>query len=159
DGQIFLQSDLFNAGQRPAVDVGVSVSRVGGSAQTKALKAVSGTLKISLAQYLSLESFAMFASDLDDATKRDLARVARLPELANQAQYPPLPFYLHQVSLYAGTPGYLDDIPVDDVVRLESALHDHIERKTAVITPVRETLKLDADTAEELKNALDEFSQ
>ncbi|RAG74214.1 F0F1 ATP synthase subunit alpha, partial [Burkholderia multivorans] len=87
DGRIFLQSDLFNSGQRPAVDVGVSVSRVGGAAQTKALKSVSGTLKLSLAQYRSLEAFAMFASDLDDATKRDLARGARLMELLKQPQY------------------------------------------------------------------------
>src|SRR5690625_1607092 len=159
DGQIFLQSDLFNANQRPAVDVGISVSRVGGDAQIKAMKKVSGTLRISLAQYRSLAAFAMFASDLDDATKRDLARGARLTELLKQGQYTPMPFEKQTVSIYAGTHGYLDDITVDDVLRFESELHDHIERKTGVFTTSRETLKLDDDTAEELKNALDEFSQ
>ena len=159
DGQIFLQSDLFNAGQRPAVDVGVSVSRVGGAAQTKALKGVSGTLKISLAQYRSLEAFAMFASDLDDATKRDLARGARLTELLKQGQYTPMPFEKQTVSIFAGTNGYLDEIPVEDVLRFESELHDHIERKTGIFTTIRETLKLDDDTTAELKNVLDEFSR
>src|SRR5690625_1826289 len=126
DGQCFLQSDLFNAGQRPAVEIGVSVSRVGGSAQTKALQGVSGTLKISLAQYRSLAAFAMFASDLDDATKRDLARGARLTELLKQGQYTPMPFEKQTVSIYAGTHGYLDDIPRDDLLRFESEPHHHI---------------------------------
>ena len=158
DGQIFLQSDLFNAGQRPAVDVGVSVSRVGGAAQTKALKGVSGTLKISLAQYRSLEAFAMFASDLDEATKRDLARGARLTELLKQPQFAPMPFEKQTVSIFAGTNGYLDDIPVDDVLRFESELHEHIERRTDVLTTIRETTKLDDDTAEQLRKEVEEFS-
>jgi F-type H+-transporting ATPase subunit alpha len=159
DGQIFLQSDLFNAGQRPAVDVGVSVSRVGGAAQTKALKSVSGTMKITLAQYRSLEAFAMFASDLDEATKRDLARGARLTELLKQGQFAPMPFEKQTVSIFAGTNGYLDDIPVDDVLRYESEMHEFVERRTGIFTTIRETLKLDDDTTEELKSALAEFSK
>ncbi|MGO3683067.1 F0F1 ATP synthase subunit alpha, partial [Brevibacterium aurantiacum] len=159
DGQIFLQSDLFNAGQRPAVDVGISVSRVGGAAQTKALKSVSGTLKISLAQYRSLEAFAMFASDLDETTKRDLARGARLTELLKQSQFTPMPFEKQTVSIFAGTHGYLDEIPVSDVLKFETELHDHIERKTGIFTTVRETLKLDDDTSAELDNVLSEFTK
>ncbi|MCF2574509.1 F0F1 ATP synthase subunit alpha [Brevibacterium sp. UCMA 11754] len=159
DGQIFLQSDLFNAGQRPAVDVGISVSRVGGAAQTKALKSVSGTLKISLAQYRSLEAFAMFASDLDETTKRDLARGARLTELLKQTQFSPMPFEKQTVSIFAGTHGYLDEIPVSDVLKFETELHDHIERKTGILTTLRETLKLDDDTSAELDNVLTEFTR
>ncbi|EKU49491.1 MULTISPECIES: F0F1 ATP synthase subunit alpha [Brevibacterium] len=159
DGQIFLQSDLFNSGQRPAVDVGVSVSRVGGAAQTKALKSVSGTLKLSLAQYRSLEAFAMFASDLDDATKRDLARGARLMELLKQPQYSPMPFEKQTVSIFAGTNGYLDDIAVDDVLRWEAELLDTLERKTEILTVIRETKKLEDDVREQLEKALKEFNE
>ena len=101
----------------------------------------------------------MFASDLDDATKRDLARGARLTELLKQGQYTPMPFEKQTVSIFAGTNGYLDEIPVDDVLRFESELHDHIERKTGIFTTIRETLKLDDDTTEELKSVLDEFSR
>ncbi|NJE67965.1 F0F1 ATP synthase subunit alpha [Brevibacterium sp. LS14] len=159
DGQIFLQSDLFNSGQRPAVDVGVSVSRVGGAAQTKALKSVSGTLKLSLAQYRSLEAFAMFASDLDDATKRDLARGARLMELLKQPQYSPMPFEKQTVSIFAGTNGYLDDIAVDDVLRWEAELLDTLERKTEILTVIRETKKLEDDVREQLEKALKEYNE
>ena len=111
DGQIFLQSDLFNANQRPAVDVGISVSRVGGDAQVKSIKKVSGTLKLELAQYRSLEAFAMFASDLDAASRRQLARGARLTELLKQPQYSPYPVEEQVVSIWAGTNGKLDDVP------------------------------------------------
>ncbi|WP_137825933.1 F0F1 ATP synthase subunit alpha [Brevibacterium sp. 2SA] len=159
DGQIFLQSDLFNSGQRPAVDVGVSVSRVGGAAQTKALKSVSGTLKLSLAQYRSLEAFAMFASDLDDATKRDLARGARLMEMLKQPQFDPMPFEKQTVSIFAGTNGYLDDVAVSDVLRWEAEMLDTIERKTEILTVIRETQKLEDDVREQLEKALDEFNQ
>ncbi|MBU8577800.1 F0F1 ATP synthase subunit alpha [Brevibacterium luteolum] len=158
DGQIFLQSDLFNSNQRPAVDVGVSVSRVGGAAQTKALKGVSGTLKISLAQYRSLEAFAMFASDLDAATKRQLARGARLMELLKQGQYDPMPFEKQTVSVWAGSEGYLDDVPVDDVLRFEKEFHDYLERKTGVLDAIRETQKLEDDTRDELTTAIKDFS-
>ncbi|GAA1618861.1 MULTISPECIES: F0F1 ATP synthase subunit alpha [Brevibacterium] len=159
DGQIFLQSDLFNSGQRPAVDVGVSVSRVGGAAQTKALKSVSGTLKLSLAQYRSLEAFAMFASDLDDATKRDLARGARLMEMLKQPQFDPMPFEKQTVSIFAGTNGYLDDVAVSDVLRWEAEMLDTVERKTEILTVIRETQKLEDDVREQLEKALDEFNK
>ena len=130
------------------------MSRVGGAAQTKALKSVSGTLKISLAQYRSLEAFAMFASDLDETTKRDLARGARLTELLKQSQFSPMSFEKQTVSIFAGTHGYLDEIPVSDVLKFETELHDHIERKTGIFTTIRETLKLDDDTSAELENVL-----
>ena len=120
DGQIFLQSDLFNANQRPAVDVGISVSRVGGDAQVKSIKKVSGTLKLELAQYRSLEAFAMFASDLDAASRRQLARGARLTELLKQPQYSPFPVEEQVVSIWAGTNGKLDEVPVEDILRFES---------------------------------------
>ena len=120
DGQIFLQSDLFNANQRPAVDVGISVSRVGGDAQVKSIKKVSGTLKLELAQYRSLEAFAMFASDLDAASRRQLARGARLTELLKQPQYSPFPVEEQVVSIWAGTNGKLDEVPVEDVLRFET---------------------------------------
>ncbi|MGQ4496466.1 F0F1 ATP synthase subunit alpha, partial [Dermabacteraceae bacterium P13101] len=126
DGQCFLQSDLFNANQRPAVDVGISVSRVGGSAQTKAMKSVSGTLKISLAQYRDLESFAMFASDLDAASKQQLQRGARLMELLKQGQYSPFPMEEQVVSIWAGTTGKLDDLEVEDVRTFEAELLEHL---------------------------------
>ncbi|GAB3054512.1 F0F1 ATP synthase subunit alpha [Sediminivirga luteola] len=158
DGQIFLQSDLFNANQRPAVDVGVSVSRVGGAAQTKALKGVSGTLKLSLAQYRSLEAFAMFASDLDDATKRQLNRGARLTELLKQGQYSPMPFEKQTVSVWAGSNGYLDEVPVGDVLRFEAELHDYLERKTDVLSTIAGTQKLEDETVQKLESAIKEFS-
>ena len=120
DGQIFLQSDLFNANQRPAVDVGISVSRVGGDAQVKSIKKVSGTLKLELAQYRSLEAFAMFASDLDAASRRQLARGARLTELLKQPQYSPYPVEEQVVSIWAGTNGKLDTIEVEDVLRVRA---------------------------------------
>ncbi|MCW2697755.1 MAG: atpA, partial [Modestobacter sp.] len=128
DGQIFLQSDLFNANQRPAVDVGISVSRVGGDAQVKSIKKVSGTLKLELAQYRSLEAFAMFASDLDQASRRQLARGARLTELLKQPQYSPFPVEKQVVSIWAGTNGKLDEVPVADILRFEAEFHDYLDR-------------------------------
>src|SRR5438270_2282601 len=128
DGQIFLQSDLFNANQRPAVDVGISVSRVGGDAQIKAMKQVAGRLRLELAQYRSLEAFAMFASDLDAASRRQLARGARLTELLKQPQYSPYPVEEQVVSIWAGTNGKLDEVAVEDVLRFESELLDHLRR-------------------------------
>src|SRR5580765_5498348 len=128
DGQIFLQSDLFNANQRPAVDVGVSVSRVGGAAQTKAMKAVSGRLKIDLAQFRALEAFALFASDLDAASKAQLARGQRLMEVFKQGQYKPYPVEQQVVSIWAATSGKLDDVAVDDVRKFERELLDHLRR-------------------------------
>ncbi|KZX22240.1 F0F1 ATP synthase subunit alpha [Rathayibacter tanaceti] len=157
DGQIFLQSDLFNANQRPAVDVGISVSRVGGDAQVKSIKKVSGTLKLELAQYRSLEAFAMFASDLDAASRRQLARGARLTELLKQPQYSPYPVEEQVVSIWAGTNGKLDEVPVPDVLRFERELLDYLGRNTQVLSTLRETNVLSDDTVAELTRAVDGF--
>ncbi|WP_157155564.1 MULTISPECIES: F0F1 ATP synthase subunit alpha [unclassified Diaminobutyricimonas] len=157
DGQIFLQSDLFNANQRPAVDVGISVSRVGGDAQVKSIKKVSGTLKLELAQYRSLEAFAMFASDLDAASKRQLARGARLTELLKQPQYSPYPVEDQVVSIWAGTNGKLDEVPVEDILRFERELLDYLGRNTQVLTTLRDTNVLDDDTVATLDSEIDKF--
>ncbi|MEV7974328.1 F0F1 ATP synthase subunit alpha [Cellulomonas sp. NPDC089187] len=157
DGQIFLQSDLFNADQRPAVDVGISVSRVGGDAQIKAMKKVSGTLKLDLAQYRSLEAFAMFASDLDAASRAQLTRGARLMELLKQPQYSPYPAEEQVASVWAGTKGKLDDVPIQDVARFESELLDHLRRNTDVLSTIISTGKLEEDTEDALAAAVEEF--
>jgi F-type H+-transporting ATPase subunit alpha len=157
DGQIFLQSDLFNANQRPAVDVGISVSRVGGDAQVKSIKKVSGTLKLELAQYRSLEAFAMFASDLDAASRRQLARGARLTELLRQPQYSPFPVEKQVVSIWAGTNGKLDEVPVEDILRFESELHDYLARNTSVLDDLRASNVLNDDIVSALGEAVDQF--
>ncbi|MGO1731202.1 F0F1 ATP synthase subunit alpha [Agrococcus casei] len=159
DGQIFLQSDLFNANQRPAVDVGISVSRVGGDAQVKSIKKVSGTLKLELAQYRSLEAFAMFASDLDAASRRQLERGARLTELLKQPQYSPYPVEDQVVSIWAGTNGKLDTVPVEDVLRFERELLDHLKSNTSVLTTLRDSNVLDDDTKATLETEVDSFLQ
>ena len=157
DGQIFLQSDLFNANQRPAVDVGISVSRVGGDAQLKSIKKVSGTLKLELAQYRSLEAFALFASDLDATSRRQLARGARLTELLKQPQYSPFPVEQQVVSIWAGTNGKLDEVPVEDILRFERELHDYLGRNTKVLDNLRDTSVLSDDTVAELDAAIGAF--
>jgi F-type H+-transporting ATPase subunit alpha len=157
DGQIFLQSDLFNANQRPAVDVGISVSRVGGDAQVKSIKKVSGTLKLELAQYRALEAFALFASDLDATSRRQLDRGARLTELLRQPQYSPFPVEQQVVSIWAGTKGKLDTIPVEDVLRFEAELLDHLGRNTKILDTLRDTNVLDDATEAELEKAVDAF--
>ncbi|AEI12963.1 F0F1 ATP synthase subunit alpha [Cellulomonas gilvus] len=157
DGQIFLQSDLFNADQRPAVDVGISVSRVGGAAQVKAMKQVSGTLKLDLAQFRSLEAFAMFASDLDATSRAQLARGSRLTELLKQPQYTPYPVEDQVASIWAGTKGHLDDVPIEDVKRFEAELLDHLRRHTDVLTTIAETGKLDDATEQSLAGAVSDF--
>ncbi|GAA4265056.1 F0F1 ATP synthase subunit alpha [Frondihabitans peucedani] len=159
DGQIFLQSDLFNANQRPAVDVGISVSRVGGDAQVKSIKKVSGTLKLELAQYRSLEAFAMFASDLDQASRRQLARGARLTELLKQPQYTPFPVEKQVVSIWAGTNGKLDEVPVPDILRFEAELHDYLSRNGEVLTKLRDSNVLSDDIVAELDSSIDAFKQ
>ncbi len=159
DGQIFLQSDLFNANQRPAVDVGISVSRVGGDAQVKSIKKVSGTLKLELAQYRSLEAFAMFASDLDAASRRQLARGARLTELLKQPQYSPYPVEEQVVSIWAGTNGKLDTVEVSDVLRFERELLDYLRRNSTVLDTLRETNVLGDDTLAELEQKIDAFAK
>jgi F-type H+-transporting ATPase subunit alpha len=159
DGQIFLQSDLFNSNQRPAIDVGISVSRVGGAAQVKGIKGVSGTLKLELAQYRALEAFAMFASDLDAASRQQLARGARLMELLKQPQYSPFPVEEQTVSIWAGTTGKLDEVPVEDVLRFEAELLEHLRRNTKVLTTIRETSKLESDTVAELEKEVAKFKK
>src|SRR5919107_1652530 len=157
DGQIFLETDLFNQGVRPAINVGTSVSRVGGNAQVKAMKKVSGTLKLELAQYRSLEAFAMFASDLDAASRGQLARGAVLMELLKQPQYTPYPVEEQVASIWAGTKGRLDDVPVEDVRRFEAELIDHLRRKTEVLSVIAGTGKLEQDTEDALAAAVDDF--
>ncbi|UOQ60276.1 F0F1 ATP synthase subunit alpha [Leucobacter rhizosphaerae] len=158
DGQIFLQSDLFNANQRPAVDVGISVSRVGGDAQVKSIKKVSGTLKLELAQYRSLEAFAMFASDLDATSRKQLARGARLTELLKQPQYTPYPVEEQTVSIWAGTKGFLDDVPVEDILRFEREFLDYLARNSEVLATLRATNVLDDDTVAELESKIATFT-
>ena len=157
DGQIFLQSDLFNANQRPAVDVGISVSRVGGAAQTKAMKKVAGTLKISLAQYRDMEAFAMFASDLDEASKRQLERGARLMELLRQPQYSPMPMSEQVAVIWAGTTGQLDEVPVEDVQRFEAEFLDHLRRNGTVLGQLDATGKLEDEMLEQRTSLMGQF--
>ncbi|MGO1434857.1 MAG: F0F1 ATP synthase subunit alpha [Canibacter sp.] len=159
DGQIFLQSDLFNSNQRPAVDVGISVSRVGGDAQLKSIKKVSGTLKLELAQYRSLEAFAMFASDLDAASRRQLERGARLTELLKQPQYSPYPVENQVVSIWAGTNGKLDDVPVEDVLRFESEFFEYLESNSEVLTQLRDKQVLEDSFVEEIDNKIETFKK
>ena len=159
DGQIFLQSDLFNANQRPAIDVGQSVSRVGGAAQVKGMKNVSGVLKLDLAQYRAMQAFAMFASDLDATTRRQLARGERLTELLRQPQYSPYPVEEQIVSIWAGTTGKLDEVPVDDVLRFEREFLESLRREGGVLDSIRETGKFDDDQRQAVEKALDEFKQ
>ncbi|MBR2673688.1 MAG: F0F1 ATP synthase subunit alpha [Aeriscardovia sp.] len=157
DGQIFLQSDLFNSSQRPAIDVGQSVSRVGGAAQTKALKKVSGTLKISLARYRDLQGFAMFSSDLDPATKAELTRGAHLMELLKQPQFQPFPMEKQVASVWAGTHGKLDDLDLEDVLPFESQMHVYLEEHTDILDVIRETRDFTKDTEAKLNDAVDAF--
>ena len=158
DGQIYLEPNLFNAGVRPAINVGISVSRVGGNAQIKAMKKVSGSLKLDLAQYRELESFAKFGSDLDKATQRTLAKGERLVELLKQKQYSPLPVEKQVVTVFAGTNDYLQDIPVEDINRFEKELLEYIDLKYAdIYKTIRETKVLSDETLEKLKTAIEEF--
>jgi len=147
DGQCFLETDLFNAGVRPAINVGVSVSRVGGSAQTKAMKKIAGRLRLDLAQFRELEAFAAFGSDLDAASKAQLERGARMVELLKQGQYSPYSLERQIVSIYAGTSGALDDVAVADIRRFESELLDYIAReRKAIFDVIAETKLLEDDT-------------
>ncbi len=157
DGQIFLQSDLFNANQRPAIDVGISVSRVGGAAQVKAMKSVSGTLKIGLAQYRDMEAFAMFASDLDAASRRQLDRGARLVELLRQPQYSPYPVAEQVVSVWCGTTGKFDAVPVVDVLKFEREFLDYLRHNSKVLDTIAETGQFNADTERATEDALAAF--
>jgi F-type H+-transporting ATPase subunit alpha len=158
DGQIFLEGSLFYKGIRPAVDVGKSVSRVGGNAQIKAMKQVAGTLKLELAQFRELEAFAAFASDLDAATQAQLARGRRLVEMLKQAQYSPYTVEKQVAVIWAATNGYLDAIPEGDVKRFEKELVEFLEGKYAkVLGAIRDKKQLDDETKRDLKGALEEF--
>jgi len=160
DGQIFLETDLFNSGVRPAINVGVSVSRVGGSAQVRALRTVSGRLRLDLAQYRELEAFAAFGSDLDRASKRALERGARLVELLKQPQYSPYPVERQVVSIWAGTTGALDDIPVADIARFETDLLDHIAHEhSEIYDSILESGKLEDDTISSLESVVENFKK
>ena len=160
DGQIFLETDLFFAGIRPAINVGLSVSRVGSSAQTKAMKKVSGSIKLELAQYREMAAFAQFGSDLDASTQKLLNRGARLTELLKQPQFSPLPFEEQTVSIFAGTNGYLDAVAVADVVRYEAAMLAFMRDKHAdVLTEIRDTKDLGDGAKAKVKEALDAFAK
>ncbi len=159
DGQIFLQSDLFNANQRPAVDVGISVSRVGGAAMQKSMKKVTGSLKVELAQYRAMEAFAMFASDLDAASKQQLARGQRIMELFKQGQYAPFPVEHQVVSIWAASAGKLDAVPVEDISRFEAEFLDYLKRShSGILDAIRETGKFEDDTRSALEQAYDSFT-
>jgi len=158
DGQIYLESDLFFSGVRPAVNVGISVSRVGGNAQIKAMKQVAGSLRLDLAQYRELAAFAQFGSDLDPATQRTLSRGARMVEILKQDQYVPLPIERQIVIIYAGTNGYVDDVPVEEVGRFETELYRFLDsRHPEILDLLRDKKKIDDDVEEGLKAALEKF--
>ena len=158
DGQCFLETDLFNAGVRPAINVGVSVSRVGGSAQTKAMKKIAGRLRLDLAQFRELEAFAAFGSDLDAASKAQLERGARMVELLKQGQYSPYSLERQIVSIWAGTSGALDDVAVADIRRFESELLDYIGReRKAIFDVISETKQLEDDTVASMVEAVASF--
>lgn len=160
DGQIFLETDLFFAGIRPAINVGLSVSRVGSAAQTKAMKKVAGSIKLELAQYREMAAFAQFGSDLDASTQRLLNRGARLTELLKQPQFSPLPFEEQTVSIFAGTQGFLDGIATQDVVRYEQAMLAEMRSKHAgILTAIRDSKDLKDDVRDQLKAALTEFGK
>src|SRR6266516_4415461 len=158
DGQIFLETDLFNSGVRPAINVGQSVSRVGGNAQVRAMRKVAGGLKLALSQYRDLEAFAAFASDLDAASRAQLDRGARLVELLKQPQYAPAPVERQVVSVWAGTSGYLDDVPIEDIIRFEDEFLGTLGRKhSGVYESISATGELSEDTATALKDAIEDF--
>jgi F-type H+-transporting ATPase subunit alpha len=160
DGQIFLETDLFYQGIRPAINVGLSVSRVGSAAQTKAMKKVAGSIKLELAQYREMAAFAQFGSDLDAATQRLLARGARLTELLKQPQYSPMPIEEQVASIYAGTQGFLDSVDTKDVVRYEAAMLSFLRSdKADILKAIRDSKQLDDDTAAKLKDALTGFGK
>ena len=160
DGQIFLETDLFFQGIRPAINVGLSVSRVGGAAQTKAMKKVSGSIKLELAQYREMAAFAQFGSDLDASTQKLLNRGARLTELLKQPQFSPMPFEEQTVSIFAGTNGYLDNVATDRVTEYETQMlsfmrHEHAD----ILKDIRESKKFEGETADKTKAALDAFAK
>ncbi len=158
DGQIYLETDLFNTGIRPAVNVGISVSRVGGNAQIKAMKQVAGTLRLEMAQFRDLAAFAQFGSDLDKATQQQLNRGWRLTEVLKQGQYEPLPVEKQVVAIFAGTGGYLDDLTVEDCRLFEQQMYDFLDSAhPGVLAKIREKRELNDEIRTELRRALDDF--
>ena len=157
DGQIFLESDLFFSGVRPAINVGISVSRVGGNAQTKAMKKVAGRLRLDLAQFRELEAFAQFGSELDPATQQALGRGERMVATLNQPQYQPWPFEEQVVAIYAGNNGYLDSVPVGQVPRFQDELRETLRSGGGVYEAIRETKDLGDETVAALDEALKKF--
>src|SRR5206468_3001810 len=158
DGQIFLETDLFNSGVRPAINVGISVSRVGGNAQIKAMKSVSGRLRLDLAQFRELEAFSAFGSDLDRASKAQLERGQRLVELLKQPQYSPYPVERQVVSIWAGTTGALDDVPVEDISKFEKEFLDYVAHQhRGIYDSILSGSKVEGDLVESLENAIGDF--
>jgi len=160
DGQIFLESDLFYSGVRPAINVGISVSRVGGNAQIKAMKQVAGTLRLELAQYREMAAFAQFGSDLDATTQRQLNRGARLVELLKQGQYQPLPVERQVLIIFAGTSGFVDDLPLNALKKYEQELYSFIELKhPEIFADILKKRELDGDLRAKLNKTLEEFKE
>jgi F-type H+-transporting ATPase subunit alpha len=159
DGQIFLEADLFYSGVRPAINVGISVSRVGGNAQVKAMRQVAGRLKLELAQYRELEAFAQFGSELDQATQRTLARGERMVATLNQPQYSPWPMEEQVVAIWAGINGYLDEVPTPQVPRFQDELREHMRTEESVLAAIREQKELSDELTEKLKAELERFAK
>jgi len=157
DGQIYLQSELFYSGVRPAVNVGTSVSRVGSAAQTKAMKKVAGRLRLDLAQYRELEAFAQFGSELDRATQQALTRGGKMVATLNQPQYDPWPMEEQVVAIYAGNEGYLDDIPTPQVSRFQEELREHLRAEGEIYKQIGETGDLPDELAEKLNAEIEKF--
>jgi F-type H+-transporting ATPase subunit alpha len=159
DGQIFLEAELFYAGIKPAINVGLSVSRVGSAAQIKAMKQVAGTMKLELAQYREMAAFAQFASDLDATTQKLLARGQRLTELLKQGQYSPMPVEEQVASIYAGTRGFLDGLPVNRVGEFEAGLLDALRAEGSILASIRDKREIVKETDDKLKGFLTDFTK
>jgi F-type H+-transporting ATPase subunit alpha len=159
DGQIFLESELFFSGVRPAINVGVSVSRVGGSAQIKAMKKVAGRLRLDLAQFRALEAFAQFGSELDKASQQQLARGARVVEILKQPQYAPVPVERQVLAIWVATGGHLDDLPVEDAKRFVDDFTEAVAARTNVLDAIRESGELSDESEQQLRSAVEDFSK
>jgi len=158
DGQIFLETDLFNAGIRPAINAGLSVSRVGGAAQTKIIKKLGGGVRLALAQYRELAAFSQFASDLDEATRKQLERGKRVTELMKQSQYTPLTVADMALSLFAANEGYLDDVNIDKIIAFEKALHEFASEKySELVNEINTNCDYNDDIATKMKSLMDDF--
>jgi F-type H+-transporting ATPase subunit alpha len=159
DGQIYLEPDLFFAGVRPAINVGISVSRVGGNAQIKAMKKIAGRLRIDLAQYRALEAFAQFGSELDKASQQQLARGARVVEILKQPQYAPVPVERQVLAIWVATGGHLDDLPVEDAKRFVDDFTEAVAARTNVLDGIRESGELSDESEQQLRSAIEDFSK